>query len=225
MAVSRVQQEGLYLTWEPPLEELAKRLKTYGPALSSKYLGSALRKASEPAEKALRANVDRLGKVTGNLRRAIGVKVKRYTRTGNAIALIGFAAVPGKRVPPGGDAKSAFHAGLIEFGTGERKTKTANIASSFKNNSSRRAGFKIIQEKYQKRGIKKRMFKPATLRPKYPIAFFARANKGDTVQLGRVRAYAPIKRAWEQTRSQCQAKLVDAMYDALENVSKDLFAR
>lgn len=223
MAISRIQQEGLYLTWDPPLDELVLRLKSFGPTISAKYLGSALRQASEPAEKALRANVQKLGKVTGNLRRAIGVKVKRYTRTGNAIALIGFAAVPGKKTPPGGDAKSAFHAGLIEFGTAERTAKGA-IASSYKNNSSRRAGFKIIQQPRMKGGRAKRMFAPAVTRPKYPVAFFARAPKGDQVRLGRTRAYAPIKRAWEQTRSACQSKLTDAMYDAIINASRDLFA-
>lgn len=223
MAISRIQQEGLYLTWDPPLDELAKRLKTFGPTISAKYLGSALRKASAPAEKALRSNVAELGKVTGNLRRAIGVKVKRYTRTGNAIALIGFAAVPGKKTPPGGDAKSAFHAGLIEFGTKERTAKGA-IASSFKSNSSRRAGFKIIQQPRMKGGRQRRMFKPAVTKPKYPVAFFARAAKGDAVKLGRTRAYAPIKRAWQQTQSQCQSLLTDAMFDAIRNASRDLFA-
>jgi hypothetical protein len=214
----------LYLKWDPPLDELVLRLKSFGPTISAKYLGSALRIASEPAEKALRSNVEQLGKVTGNLRRAIGTKVKKYTRTGNAIALIGFAAVPGKRVPEGGDAKSAFHAGLIEFGTAERTTKNGSIASSFKNTSSRRSNFKVIQQPRAKGGRSRRMFKPAVTKPKYPVAFFARAAKGDPVRLGKTRAYAPIKRAWEQTRSQCQTLLIDAMYDAIINAKKDLFS-
>lgn len=224
MAISRIQQEGLYLTWDPPLDELVLRLKSFGPTISAKYLGSALRQASEPAEKALRANVQKLGKVTGNLRRAIGTKVKRYTRTGNAVALIGFAAVPGRRVPEGGDAKSAFHAGLIEFGTEERVTKGGSIASSFRNNNSRRKGFKIVQQPRSKGGRVRRMFKPAVTRPKYPVAFFARAANGDPVRLGRTRAYAPIKQAWQQTRAECQSKLTDALYDAIINASRDLFS-
>jgi hypothetical protein len=223
MAISRIQQEGLFLQWEPPLDELVKRLKTFGPTISSKYLGSALRIASEPAEAALRANVKGLGKVTGNLRRAIKTKVKRYTRTGNAIALIGFEAVPGRKVPKGGDAKAAFHAGLLEFGTAERFTKNSSIASSFNANQARRAGFKIVQQK-ARGGNAKRMFKAAVTKPKYPVAFFARAAAGDRVRLGRVRAYAPIKKAWEQTRAQCQAKLTDALYDAIINASRDIFA-
>jgi hypothetical protein len=222
MAISRIQQEGLYLTWDPPLDELAKRLKTFGPTISAKYLGSALRKASAPAEKALRSNVAGLGKVTGNLRRAIGVKVKRYTRTGNAIALIGFAAVPGKRVPPGGDAKSAFHAGLVEFGTSERFAK-GNVASSFKNNNTRRAGFKLVQPKYR-RGRARRMGMMPVTRPKYPTAFFRKSMKDTKVPLGKMRAYAPIKKAWQQTQSQCQSLLADAMFDAIRNASRDLFA-
>jgi HK97 gp10 family phage protein len=222
MAVTRIQQEGLYLVWEPPIEELAKRLKSFGPTISAKYLGAALRKASEPAEKALKANVAKLGKVTGNLRRAVKSKTKRYTRTGNAVVLVGFEAVPGKKVPPGGDEKSAFHGGLIEFGTGDRKAK-GSIASSFRANNTRRAGFKIVQPRYKK-GRSRRMGIDPVTKPKYPRAFFARAINGTAVELGKTRAYAPIRRAWEQSRSQCQSLLTDAMYDAIENARKDLFA-
>jgi hypothetical protein len=225
MAISRIQQEGLFLAWEPPIEEFVKRLQTFGPRISAKYLGSALRQAAAPAEKALRANVAERGRVTGNLRRAIKTKVKKYTRTGNAVALIGFAAVPGKRVPKDGDSKSAFHAGLIEFGTSERTTKKSSIASSFRNNNSRRANFKIIQQPSRKGGKKKTMFKPAVTKPKYPVAFFARAPKGDVVRLGRVRAYAPIKKAWQQSRAQCQSILTDALSQAIENASRDIFAK
>lgn len=224
MAISRIQQEGLYLEWKPPIGELANRLKTFGPAISAKYLGSALRKASAPAEKALRSNVAERGRVTGNLRRAIRVKVKRYTRTGNAVALIGFEAVPGRLVPKNGDDKSAFHAGLIEFGTSERKTKNGNIASSFRNNNSRRAGFQIIQQPRSKGGRQRRLFKPAVTKPKYPVAFFAKAAKGQSVSLGRTRAYAPIKRAWQQTRAQCQSLITGALNEAIVNASRDLFA-
>jgi len=219
-----VKDEGLFLEWEPPLEELVARLRTFGPRLAAKYIGSAVKQAAEPAEKALRANVGALGKVTGNLRRAIKTKVKRYTRTGSAVALVGFAAVPGKKVPPGGSNEAAFHAGLIEFGTKERKTKVANIASSFKNNNTRRAGFTVVQQKYQKGGRMRRMFKPAVLKPKYPVAFFARAAKGSTVSLGRVRPYAPIKRAWQQSRTACQAVLEESMAVAIEMASRDTFA-
>lgn len=218
------KDDGLFLEWEPPLEELVARLRTFGPRLAAKYIGSAVKKAAEPAQQALRANVDALGRVTGNLRRAIKTKIKRYTRTGSAVALVGFEAVPGKRVPENGDNKSAFHAGLIEFGTKERKTKVANIASSFKNNNSRRAGFTIVQQKYKKGGRRQRMFKPAVLKPKYPVAFFARAAKGDTVNLGRVRAYAPIKKAWQQSRTACQSILEESLYVAIEMASRDIFA-
>lgn len=223
MAISRIQQEGLFLQWDPPLDELTKRLKTFGPSISAKYLGSALRKAAVPAESALKANVNQLGKVTGNLRRAVTTKVKRYTNTGNAIALIGFKAVPGRRVPEGGDDESAFHAGLIEFGTKNRTTKKGSIASSFYANQARRSNFKIVRPKYKK-GMMRRIGTRAVTKPKYPIAFFARAPNNAVVNLGRTRAYAPIKRAWQQSRSQCQTLLTDALYDAIINASKDIFA-
>lgn len=220
--VSKIQGEGLYLAWDPPTDEIRKRLATFGPRIAAKYLGSALRKAAEPALRGLKAEVKKRGKVTGNLARAVKIKTKLYTRTGNAIALIGFAAVPGKRVPAGGDAKRAFHAGLIEFGTKER-TARGPIASSFFSNSPRRSGFKIIQAKRKGKNAKK-MFASAKTQPKYPKGFFARASKGQPVKLGSVKVYAPIKRTFEQTRSQCQAILAGALEEAVQNAARDIFS-
>lgn len=223
MATRRVRQEGFFVEFDPPLDEFVARLKTFGPRLSSKYLASALKKAAEPARDALKANVQKLGKITGNLRRAIKIKDKKYTRTGNAVVLVGFAAVPGKRVPEGGDSQSAFHGGLIEFGTKERFTKRGSIASSFRSKSAKRANFEIIPPKVKK-NRQTRMFAPAKTKPKYPVAFFARAPKGDRVSLGRTRVYAPIKRAWEQSRSRCEGLLTLELETAIQNAAKDIFA-
>jgi hypothetical protein len=220
--ISRTRQEGLFLAWEPPIEELRQKLLTFGTQISAKYLGAALNTASEPALRALKAEVKKRNKVTGNLARAVVSKVKRYPRTGNAIALIGFRAVSGRRVPEGGDDAAAFHAGLLEFGTKERTTRGV-YASSFRSKSSRRSNFTVVQAKRKGKNAR-RMFKAAKTKPAYPRAFFTRAAAGETVRLGRVRPYAPIKRAWEQTRSQCQQVLAGALYDAVINASRDLFA-
>lgn len=221
-SIKRTQGEGLFLEWEPPLNELALKLKTYGPTLAARYLGSALRKAAEPAYSALKSNVKGIGKVTGNLRRAVTLQIRTYRKTGNAVALVGFAAVPGKKVPEGGDKDKAFHAGLLEFGTSERTTR-GTIASSYRSTIPKRAGFKIVQPRGA-RGRVRRMGTRPQLKPKYPVAFFARAMKGERVALGKVVARAPIKKAWEQTQSRCQSLLIDAMYEALENISRDKFA-
>lgn len=224
--MARIAQDGLYADFDPPISELRDRLKTFGTAISAKYLGAALRKASEPALRALKSEVSKRGKVTGNLARAISTKVKRYTQTGNAVALIGFAATPYKQAPDGGGGRGkdqAFHAGLIEFGTSNRRTK-GPFASSFNSKTPGRSGFKIQQIKKPKRGRSRALFIQPKLSPAYPKAFFTRTYKGGTVDLGSTRAYAPIRTAWNASRSQVEAELRKSIEVAIQNAAKDLYA-
>ena len=121
------------VTWNKDIQELRDKLKLFGTSIGAKYLGSALRKAAEPTYAALKAEVKKRGKVTGNLLRSVKIKVKKYSRTGNAVALIGFGI-------------EARGGGLIEFGTKDRKTKSA-FASSFRSKTAGRSGFAIVQNK------------------------------------------------------------------------------
>jgi hypothetical protein len=227
--MARIAQEGIYADFDPPISELRKRLATFGPVLSAKYLGSALRQASEPALKALKQQVDKRSKasVTGNLKRAISAKVKRYSRTGNAVALIGFAATSGKRAPKDGGRRGkdqAFHAGLVEFGTKNRKTK-GNIASSVFSKSPGRGLFEILpQRRGRGKGASPMLFVKPRLKPAYPKAFFKRAPKGMTVDLGSTPAFYPIKNAWNSSKSQVEQALGKALQTAVKNAARDLFA-
>lgn len=224
--MARIAQDGLYADFDPPITELRERLKTFGTALSAKYLGSALRQASEPALRALKAEVSKRRKITGNLARSISTKVKRYTQTGNAVALVGFAATPGRKVPEEGQGRGkdqAFHAGLIEFGTKGRKTK-GPFASSYLSQTPGRSGFKIQQVKAPKRGRSRALFIRPTLKPPYPKAFFKRTSNNQVVDLGSTPAYAPIKNAWNASKSQVQAELRKSIEQAILNAAKDLYA-
>jgi len=226
--MARIAQEGLYADFDPPISELRARLASFGTVISAKYLGAALRKASEPALKALRAEVDKRKKtsVTGNLRRAISTKVKRYSRTGNAVALIGFAAVSGKRVPKEGQGRAkdqAFHAGLIEFGTKNRVTKS-QYASSVYSKTPGRSLFTILPEARAGRGMSRKLFVRPRLKPAYPKAFFKRAKADMVVDLGSTPAYAPIKKAWLASKSQVQQELSKSLEAAIISASRDLFA-
>jgi hypothetical protein len=224
--MARIAQDGLSADFEPPLSELRERLKTFGTSISAKYLGAALRKASEPALRSLKAEVAKRRRVTGNLARAISVKVKRYTQSGNAVALIGFAATPYKQIPDkgGGNGKDqAFHAGLIEFGTKNRKTK-GPFASSFLSKSPGRSAFQIKQVKKPSRGRSRALFIRPTLKPAYPKAFFKRTANGGTVDLGSTPAYAPIRNAWNASKSQVASELRKNMEAAIVNAAKDLYA-
>jgi hypothetical protein len=116
----------------PELERLRQGIKNLGDKkFASTILAEALEKAIYPA-------FLRLGEVTPigptrNLRRAVSYKVKPYPRTGNAVALIGYARAGdgGSVSAQGGTVRAgpdrAFHQWWLEFGTKQR------IISKFSN--------------------------------------------------------------------------------------------
>jgi hypothetical protein len=70
---------------------------------------------------------------TGNLRRSIAVKSKRYPRSGVGIAILGFKS--GRKMnEPYDNTKLGYHQGLVEFGTKERfrRTKDGRMVSTGK---------------------------------------------------------------------------------------------
>ena len=192
------------VTWNKDIQELRDKLQLFGTSIGAKYLGSALRKAAEPTYAALKAEVKKRGRVTGNLLRSVKIKVKKYSRTGNAVALIGFGI-------------ESRGGGLIEFGTKDRKTKSA-FASSFRSKTAGRSGFAIVQNKTNA------LFVKPSLKPAYPKSFFKRAAAGQVVNLGSTPAYHPIKNAWNNSKSQVEALLVESLTQAFINAGKDLYS-
>ena len=118
------EQTGISITADVPgLEEIRKDLLGLGKTLSAKYMASALKKAAEKGGtlQALKSATPR--GPTGNLRRSIAVKSKRYPRTGVGIAILGFRS--GRKMNEAYDTKKlGYHQGLVEFGTKERTRKT-----------------------------------------------------------------------------------------------------
>lgn len=86
----------------------------------------ACERAAQPGVAALRSQVGRIGRVTGNLASSVGVKTKVYLSRlgrptknfGTAIALVGF------------QKSKSHHAHLVESGTGVRARKSAAAFSS-----------------------------------------------------------------------------------------------
>lgn len=215
----------------PELEAIKAQFRGLPGKLAAKYIGSALRRALDPAEAKLKANVSQLGRVTGNLKRAIAVKIKRYPKTGNAVGLVGFvAAGSGKAskyrsgtVRTGKDR--AFHAGFLEFGTKERNIKTssrragASVASSFKS----RGTFKIAK---QPRGAVPGFTKVRTT-PAYPKAFFKKGGQGEILTTGAMSiggklGVPPIKDAYKSTLPKMRSVLAVEMARSLQNAIKEL---
>jgi hypothetical protein len=112
----------------PELEKLRAGIRNLGDkAAAAELLGDALYKSVYPA-------FLRLGEVTPigptrNLRRAVALKIKKYPRKGEAVALFGYrrAAKEKATSAAGGDVKAgpdrAFHQWWLEFGTNDRPLK------------------------------------------------------------------------------------------------------
>jgi hypothetical protein len=117
---------GIRLTMDVPgLEQVRNQFLALPKNLAAKHIPAGLKRAAEQGGtlQALRQNTPR-GK-TGNLRRAIAVKTKKYVRSGTGVAIVGFRS--GRKMnEPFDNKKLGYHQGLVEFGTEERFRKTAN---------------------------------------------------------------------------------------------------
>jgi len=202
---------GIEITVEfPELAEIRKAFLTLPKNLSAKYMAAALGKAIDPGFKILKTLTPK--GATGNLRRAIRKKTKRYARTGSGVALAGFTAPPRRKADLKSNEKGQ-HQGFLEFGTKRRKTK-GRIASSF-----RRSGpVRVVVAK--RSGA-------VTTKPKPPKGFVRAAPKGGTVDLGEFpiggkAGVPPVKTAFDRTRTQISSNLNLEMTKALNNAIKEM---
>lgn len=206
----------------PELDQLRAKLRELPTNVQRKYLGAAIRKSLGPGLAALKGTTPK--GPTGNLRRAIASKVKTY-RSGNAAGLVGFvAAGSGKSVPVNGGTERkgkdrAFHAGLVEFGTKDRRTK-----GSFASSWARRGEFTIKKPTRKQAAAG---FAPVRTTPGYPRAFFKRAPRGFSVALGQMPAGGasgapPVKTAYQRSLGAMRALLPANMAQAIENAIKDM---
>jgi len=122
MAVAGIQLDAQF----PELAAIRQGLRDLGDKKTTAVLlGEALKKAIAPAYQRLQ-EVTPVGP-TGNMKRAANSKVKVYTASGNAVALIGYtragagrsSSAQGGTVQAGPDR--AFHQWWLEFGTKSRK--------------------------------------------------------------------------------------------------------
>jgi hypothetical protein len=170
--------------------------------ISARYLGAALRSASRPALAKLRQLTPR--GPTGNLKRSIATKVKRY-KSGNAVSLVGYQAATGA-----GQKARGFHQGFVEFGT-KRRTAKGRYASTYWSKTVDRQG----------KNAGKIRTKP------FPKSFFKVAKRGQKVELGKMpvggkRGIAPVKTAWARSLPEVRKTLELQMAVRLENALKDL---
>lgn len=118
------EETGIRITINlPGLEAVRNAFAMLPKNLAAKHMAAGLRRAAEKGGtlQALKSNTPR--GPTGNLRRSIAVKSKRYPRTGVGIAILGYKS--GRKMNEPYDAtKLGYHQGLVEFGTKERFRRT-----------------------------------------------------------------------------------------------------
>jgi HK97 gp10 family phage protein len=118
------EETGIRLTANiPGLEDVREQFLAFGKNYAAKYIASALKNAAEKGgtREALK-NATPRGR-TGNLKRSVAVKTKRYVRQGTGVAIIGYKS--GRKMnEPYDNTKLGYHQGLVEFGTKERFRRT-----------------------------------------------------------------------------------------------------
>jgi HK97 gp10 family phage protein len=125
---------GIRITIDVPgLERMRAAFAGLPNALAAKHMAAALKRTAEAGGtlQALKANTPK--GPTGNLRRSIAVKSKRYVRAGVGIAILGYKS--GRKMnEPYDNTKLGYHQGLVEFGTKQRfrKTKDGRLVSTGK---------------------------------------------------------------------------------------------
>jgi hypothetical protein len=197
----------------PELKQLQRMLADYPKGIRRKYMKAAFNAAAKPG-------MDKLKQLTpkgptGNLKRAV---VRKATPN---YGLAGYAS-GGK---PGDTRRQAYHQGLVEFGTKQRRTKS-RFASTFASKTPGRGGRMVI--KISKRGSN--AGKISTLSPKYPKSFFKGAAIGQRVDLKRMpmggrTGKPPVKTAFEQARGQITTVLRQQVSTVIGRANADMARR
>lgn len=205
----------------PELEAIKAAFRTLPRNIAAKHMGAALNKSIEPGFKLIKTLTPK--GPTGNLRRAIRKKVKRYTGSltsknpakspGAAVALAGYTAPPRVKRDDLKANEKGSHGGFLEFGTKARRTD-GRIASSF-----RRSGpVKVVVA---------RRSGAVTTKPRPPKGFVKAVPKGGTVDLGAFpiggkAGVPPIKTAFERSKGQISALMAVEMTKSLNAALKEM---
>jgi len=180
----------------PQMEEVQKAFRSLRGNIAAKYMAAALGKTIDPALKALKSNTPK--GPTGNLRRAIRKKTKRYVKDGAGIAMAGYTAAPKKRGDGLKGSQKGHHQGWLEFGT-KRRVTDGPIASRYK----------ALGKKIKK-----------VTDPKPPKGFVKRVPDDERVDLGRFpiggkKGKPPIRTAYQQTLGTMKALMPREMTKSL----------
>ena len=112
----------------PDFPGLAEQFRQLPKSLASAAIGAAVNRALKPAEKELKRQTP--AGPTGNLKRGIATKAKRYPKTGAAVAIVGYRKAGTGKPPKEGTKRrnkasdKTQHQFLVEYGSKPRVTKS-----------------------------------------------------------------------------------------------------
>lgn len=217
--------------------------KVLPPEEKAALLEAALKKAITPAYQRL-VQLTPVGP-TGNLKRAAGTRTRAYTRSGNAVGLVGYRragsrasrSAAGGRVRLGADR--AFHQWWLEEGTDDRVVSTFSDKPYARRGHARRVrsgqwttvrphqvvgqrGY--IASSFAELGPYRFLRTPretgrVQTDPAYPQAFFKKSAtpiRLPGLSPGGLSGTPPLKTAWEQSRTTVATILEQELRSALE---------
>lgn len=194
----------------PTLKELQDAFKSLPNNIAAKHIAAALGRAIDPTYKLIRKLTPR--GPTGNLKKAVKKKTKRYVRDGAGVAVAGYTKPPRGKIDS--DRKSnerGFHAHFVEKGTKDRKTK-GRVASSY----SQRP-FTVVR---RKNGA-------LVTKPKPPKGFLKGTSLGEQVDLGKMpvggkAGVPPLETAYARQKSQIKTDTIKEMAAGILKATKEM---
>lgn len=116
------------MTFEfPDLPGLADQFRQLPKSLAAASIGAGVKRAMKPAQEELKRQTP-VGP-TGNLKRGVATKAKRYPKTGVAVAIVGYRKPNSSKPPKSGTKRrnkaqdKTQHQFLVEYGSNQRFTK------------------------------------------------------------------------------------------------------
>lgn len=200
------------LAW-PTIKEVQAAFRLLPNNIAAKHTAAALGRAIDPTYKLIKKLTPK--GPTGNLRKAVRKKTKRYVRDGAGVAVAGYTKPPrGKLAADRKANERGGHAHFIEKGTKDRKTK-GRLASSF---GPQPAGSKHV--------VRRRSGALVT-KPAPPKGFMKGTVAGGQVELGQSpvggkAGVPPIQTAFSQTKSQMEADTRKEMAAAVVAATREM---
>jgi hypothetical protein len=198
------------IAW-PKLDELQAAFKLLPNNIAAKHMAAALGRAIDPTYKLIRKLTPK--GPTGNLRKAVKKKTKKYVKDGAGVAIAGYTKAPkGKSNQDRRSNERGFHAHLVEKGTKQRRTK-GRLASSYKS----RQAFSIVRRRNGS----------LVTKPKPPKGFLKGTSSGETVDLGRMpvggkTGMPPIETAYKRTKSTMEKDTRKEMAEGIVRATREM---